>query len=68
MKEKNWMEAVADAAGLEMTPARAEQVAGEVGRIRDGVARAVAPSFGFYDEPLHFLSALEDCAEPDDAK
>ena len=62
-KEQAWVEAVAAEAGLKMTPERAAEVAVEAGRIRAGVAQAIAPSFGFYDEPLHFLAALEACAE-----
>lgn len=66
-KDGAWVEAVAAAAGLEMTSDRAVEVGAEVGRIRAGVAAAATPGFGFYDEPLHFLAALEACAEADDA-
>lgn len=58
-----WVAAIAAAAGLEMTKARAVEVALEARRIRAGVAKIAAPHFGFHDEPLHFLSALEECAE-----
>ena len=62
-KDQSWVEAMAAQAGLEMSSDRAAQVAAEAARIRAGVAAAVAPSFGFFDEPLHFLAALEACAE-----
>ena len=61
-----WTLEIARQAGLKMTPERAAGVAAEAARIRAGVASAVAPKFGFHDEPLHFLTALEDCAEPED--
>lgn len=61
-----WVAAVAAAAGLEMSEARAAEVALEARRIRAGVAKAAASHFGFHDEPLHFLSALEACAEPEE--
>lgn len=48
--------------GLQMTPERAAEVAAEAERIRNGLASAITPKFGFYDEPSHFLKALEDCA------
>jgi hypothetical protein len=48
--------------GLKMTPERAADVAEEAERIREGVASEITPKFGFYDEPSHFLKALEDCA------
>lgn len=51
--------------GLKMTPERAAEVAAEADRIRQGVASAITPQFGFYDEPSHFLKALEDCAGDD---
>lgn len=60
-----WTLEIARQAGLVMTPERAAGVAAEAARIRAGVAAAVAPKFGFHDEPLHFLTALEDCAEPE---
>lgn len=59
----NWVEAIAEQAGLEMTPARAEEVGAEAMRIADGVAKVSGTAFGFYDEPIHFLAALEDCAD-----
>ena len=59
-----WTLEIARQAGLVMTVERAAEVAAEAARIRAGVAAAVAPKFGFHDEPLHFLTALEDCAEP----
>lgn len=62
-KEQAMAEALAEQAGLKMSPERAAEVGAEAARIRAGVAAAVAPHFGFYDEPLHFLKALEDCAE-----
>ena len=52
--------AAAIAGGLEMSDARAAEVDAEAMRIRDGVA---AMHMGFYDEPIHFLAALEECAE-----
>ena len=51
--------------GLKMTPERAADVAAEADRIRQGVASAITPKIGFYDEPSHFLKALEDCAGDD---
>lgn len=60
-----WTLEIARQAGLKMTPERAAGVAAESERIRAGVAGAIAPKFGFHDEPLHFLTALEDCAEPE---
>lgn len=60
---RNWVGSIAEQAGLEMSEARAEAVGEEVQRIRDGVARASADTFGFHDEPIHFLAALEACAE-----
>jgi len=60
-----WTLAIARQAGLVMTPERAAGVAAEAERIRAGVAATVAHKFGFHDEPLHFLTALEDCAEPE---
>lgn len=62
-KSAKGVEATAEAAGLQMSKARAAEVAAEAERIRAGVKRATAPHFGFYDEPIHFLAALEDCAE-----
>ena len=58
-----WVEAVAAQAGLKMSPERAAEVAREAERIRAGVAKTALPHFGFFDEPLHFLAALEECAE-----
>ncbi|MEQ9125202.1 MAG: hypothetical protein RIM80_21855 [Alphaproteobacteria bacterium] len=58
-----WVEAIAAAAGLEMSKARAVEVAQEARRIRAGVAAVATAHFGFHDEPPHFLSALEECAE-----
>ena len=55
--------AAADAAGLEMKPARAAEVDQEAARIRAGVAALAERHMGFYDEPVHFLAALEECAE-----
>jgi hypothetical protein len=54
--------------GLKMTAERAAEVQAEAERIRSGVASAITPQFGFYDEPSHFLKALEDCAEPGDGE
>jgi hypothetical protein len=48
-----------------MSDDRAAEVGAEVERIRDGVAALAAKQFGFYDEPLHFLAALEAEAEDD---
>jgi|GEM_PF-1842954 len=62
-KDQTSVEAVAEQAGLKMSPERAAEVANEAARIRAGVAKAIAPSFGFFDEPSHFLAALEECAE-----
>ena len=61
----NWVEAIAEQAGLEMTSERAAEVGAEAVRIREGVAKAGAGTFGFFDEPIHFLAALEECAEPE---
>lgn len=61
----NWVEAIAAQAGLEMTSERAAEVGAEAVRIREGVAKAGAETFGFFDEPIHFLAALEECAEPE---
>ena len=55
--------AAAIAGGLEMSDARAAEVDAEAMRIRAGVDGVAAMHMGFYDEPIHFLAALEECAE-----
>lgn len=62
-RESDWAGAIADAAGLEMSDRRAAEVAAEAARIRAGVAAVGATHFGFYDEPVQFLAALEALAE-----
>lgn len=41
----------------------ATELAGEVGGINEAVLGAAAGSFGFFDEPAHFLGVLEAEAE-----
>jgi hypothetical protein len=62
-KNRAWAEAIAEAGGLRMTAERAAEVGDEAMRIRAGVAKVSEAHFGFYDEPIQFLSALEACAE-----
>ena len=64
-KVADWAGVVADAAGLKMTEARAAEVGAEAMRIRAGVATVSAMHFGFYDEPIQFLAALDALAEDD---
>ena len=62
-KNRAWAEAIAEAGGLIMSSERAAEVGDEAMRIRAGVAKISEPHFGFYDEPIQFLAALEACAE-----
>ncbi len=64
-KPGDWVAAVADARGLKMTEARAAEVGEEAQRIGAGVATVAAAHFGFYDEPIQFLAALDQLAEDD---
>jgi len=52
-------------AGLKVDQNRAAEISTEASRISAGVARVANIHFGFYDEPMQFLAALEDLAEED---
>ena len=52
-------------AGLKVDQNRATEISIEASRISAGVARVANVHFGFYDEPIQFLAALEDLAEED---
>jgi hypothetical protein len=52
-------------AGLKVDQNRAIEISTEASRISAGVARVANAHFGFYDEPMQFLAALEDLAEED---
>ncbi len=70
-KEKNavnenpWPKEIMQMAGLTVGQNRAAEISTEANRISAGVARVANVHFGFYDEPMQFLAALEDLAEED---
>ena len=70
-KEKNavnenpWPKEIMQMAGLTVGQNRAAEISTEASRISAGVARVANVHFGFYDEPIQFLAALEDLAEED---
>jgi hypothetical protein len=64
-EDGSWAEEVMKNAGLRTSSGRAKEIAAETNRIHSGVKRVAATHFGFYDEPIQFLAALEELAEDD---
>ncbi len=48
---------------MTLSPDRAAELASEAGAINEAVLAAATKSFGFFDEPAHFLGVLEAEAE-----
>lgn len=51
--------------GFDLSPARATELAAEVTRIQERMA-AVTPGFWFFDEPVQFLTVLDELAAGDE--
>ena len=63
--KNSWPKEIMQMAGLKVDQNRAIEISTEASRISAGVARVANAHFGFYDEPMQFLAALEDLAEED---